>query len=504
MEIKKQDVNVGKAVFEGEIKSGADGSIIVPDVKPDILKVLQVDAEAFLKEKNVEDGKLILKGNVLVNVLYIPENEGEYVQCLRSSFEFCETVKRAEFESGMNVVADCEVSKVGYKLINSRKIGIESHILMNVSVTTQKKLTFVSDIESDDSETKKDSMCIKEGGCTESFTFKVEENAELPVGNAAEILKGNITVFEKDYHTLTGKVVVKGKACACVLYVTNSGSYEHFDLELPFTEVLDFEGIEEDCECDLTFEVLDTEFKLNENNLSANVEIRATVCKESCITGEYISDCYFTGCDCSFEYETIECEEVTARPSFSTMVKHVIEKDENAPDIAAIYSTVAKPYITSTDVENGRIAVSGKIAVCVLYVSDDAQNPLSGLEKEIPFNYMIDCKEATGEEEVLLKIECEHLSCTLNSGYSAEVRCGICISGRVIKKSKVTVISDISVSESEKKERAMIVYFVKENDTLWSIGKDYHVKCGDICNCNKISENEALSKGQKLLIPVTK
>ena len=70
MQIKKQEINVGKAVFEGEIKSGAEGSIIVPDVKPDILKVLQVDADTFLTEKTIDNGKLILKGQLSFSVIW--------------------------------------------------------------------------------------------------------------------------------------------------------------------------------------------------------------------------------------------------------------------------------------------------------------------------------------------------------------------------------------------------------------------------------------------------
>ena len=161
MQIKKQEINVGKAVFDGEIKSGTEGSIIVPDVKHDILKVLQVDADTFLTEKHIDNGKLILKGQVCVNVLYVPETEGERVQCIKGNFEFCETIKRAEFEQGMEVVAFCDTNKVGYKLINSRKIGIESQIVINVSVNTTDRVCFVSEME-DPCEIKTDNFCIKE------------------------------------------------------------------------------------------------------------------------------------------------------------------------------------------------------------------------------------------------------------------------------------------------------------------------------------------------------
>ncbi|MBQ7986146.1 MAG: DUF3794 domain-containing protein [Clostridia bacterium] len=510
MQIKKQEINVGKAIFEGEIKSGAEGSIIVPDVKPDILKVLQVDAETFLTEKTIDNGKLILKGQVCVNVLYVPETEGERVQCIKGCFEFCETIKRAEFEQGMEVTAFCDASKIGYKLINSRKIGIESQVIINVSVTARERASFVAGIESESCEIKVDNICIKEASDNKEITFKIDETVDLPCADAVEILKSNVTIFEKDYRSITGKIILKGKVCVSILYVTEQGCYEHFDFEVPFTEVVDYEDIEEECICDVIYEILETEFKLtdsvNENKKSVcvNIKVQANISTEKCANAECIKDCYFTDAECEFEYSDLECEEVMGRPMFSAVAKHIVEKSENLPEISKIYTSVAKPYITSTDIQNGKIAVSGRITTCILYISDDEKCPISGMTEEVPFSYMIDCPEASRDTDVLLSIECEHISCTLKSSSSVEIRCGVGIKGKVIKKCKVKVINNISAKEIEKQDRAMVIYFVKSEDALWSVGKDYHVKCKDICDCNKLGDGEELLAGQKIVIPVSK
>ncbi len=509
MQIKKQDINVGKAIFSGDVKTGADGNIIVPDVKPDILKILQVDAESYLEEKSVENGKLILKGKVNINVLYIPENEEDRVQCLNGTFEFCETVKKAEFEHGMDVVAVCDTSKVGYKLINSRKVGFEAQVIINATVTTEETTSFVCDIESEQVELISGDVCIKEASQHKDFTLTIDETIDLPYDIVVEILKGTAIITEKDCRSISGKLIVKGKACATVLYVTEKGSYEHIDFEIPFTEVFDWETINEDCECELNFDIIESEFCLKEGIeegkkcIIASVRVQVSAFIDNFQHFKYIKDCYFTDSTCNFDYSNLVYEEVCAKPMFSTLVKHIIEKGENLPDISGIYTSVAKPYITSTDVQNGRISVSGKILICVLYLSDDPQNPLAGLTEEVPFNHIIECADATLETEVLLKIECEHISCTLNSSNSIEVRCGVCIKGKVVKKSEIKVIKDIILLGNQESEKAMIVYFAKEGDTIWDIGKKYRVKCRDIKECNCL-DDEKLMLGQKIIIPVTK
>lgn len=510
MQVKKQDVNVGKAVFSGDIKSSAEGSVIVPDIKPDILKVVQVDAESILEEKSVENGKVVLKGKVYINVLYIPENESEHIQSLSGTLDFLETYKKSEFEQGMNITATCDTGKVGYKLINSRKLGFEAQVVVNVSVTSNMNLSFIYDIDSDKAEFITDNISIKEVCNQKEFICSIEETVDLTNNNVLEILKSNAFITEKECRSITGKIIAKGKANATILYVTEKGNYEHVDFDMPFTEVFDWESVDEDYECELDYEIIETQFKLTESqdgdkkSISAYIQIRVTASIEKIRNLQYIKDCYFTNALCDFEYENTICEEICAKPMFSTLVKNIIEKDDSFPDISRIYTSLAKPQITSTDVQNGRISVSGKITVCVLYLSDDAQIPLSGLVEEIPFSHIIECDEASSDKDVLLKIECEHISCTLNSSSSIEARCGICIKGKVIKRYNIQTIKDLTYKGNIERDEAMIIYFTKENDSVWDIGKMYHVKCQDIKECNKLDGENKLRSGQKIVIPVSK
>lgn len=510
MQVKKQNINIGKAIYEGDIKTSAEGSIIVPDVKPDILKILQVDAETFLTEKQVDNGKIVLKGKVNVNVLYVPESENECVGCLRGNFEFCETLKKSEFSDDMKLIAFCDAEKVAYKLINSRKVGIEAHILINVQAICDSECSFVADIESDCAEVRRENIKLTTNCLYKEFSFPIEETFDFPQGKcpAEEILKTNVMIMEKEYKALAGKLVVKGRACASILYRDENSRCEHVDFEIPFTEVFDLDELSEFCECDVTYQVLDTEFTLSAalsgdgKCILMNADILVCV---KCETQEEIPvlcDCYFTDAECSTICEEIETDEITERPMFSAVLKELVQKGENSPEIASVYTAVAKPYITSTQVQNGRIAVSGKTVVYILYTTDNPQIPVYSLSEEIPFSYMIDCENVTRECDVLLSVDCEHISYTISSSNAVEIRCGLGISGKVIKKSTVRVIKDIEIKELQKQESGMVIYFVQKGDTIWDIAKYYHVKCESILSCNGLNEDACLVSGEKLIIPV--
>lgn len=510
MLVNKQNVNIGKAVYEGDIKTGAEGSIIVPDVKPDILKVLQVDAETFLTEKQVDNGKIVLKGKVAVNVLYVPESDENCIGCIKGCFEFCETLKRTEFTDDMKLIAYCDAEKIAYRLINSRKIGIEAQILISVQVLSGNECSFVTDVEDECAEIRKENIYLPADCVYKEFSFKIEESLDFPQGKcqADEILKTNLMIMEKEYKALEEKMVVKGRVCASVLYKDENGRCEHLDFEIPFTEVFDVEGMGEFSECDVGYQILGTDFSLSAALSGDGKCILMSADALVCVRCENrqeisaVSDCYLTNSECRNIFEEIETEEVVDRPMFSAVMKELMQRDENSPEIASVYTAVAKPCITSSQPQNGRIAVSGKTLVYILYTTDNPQMPVHSLSEEIPFSYMIDCENVSRDCDVLLKVECEHISYTISSSNAVEIRCGLGISGKIVKKSKVCVIKDIEFSELPERESGMIIYFVKDGDNLWDIAKYYHVKCESILACNGLLEDAVLQKGEKLIIPV--
>ena len=65
---------------------------------------------------------------------------------------------------------------------------------------------------------------------------------------------------------------------------------------------------------------------------------------------------------------------------------------------------------------------------------------------------------------------------------------------------QINLIDEIKVSENiEDKICNMVVYIVKQGDTLWNIAKKYKTTVADIKNLNNL-ENDKLKVGEKLYI----
>ena len=63
MELVKENVTVNQVSCKGDTQVLVDEDIIVPDVKPDILKILQLDAVSCITNKEITNGRVNVTGN---------------------------------------------------------------------------------------------------------------------------------------------------------------------------------------------------------------------------------------------------------------------------------------------------------------------------------------------------------------------------------------------------------------------------------------------------------
>lgn len=75
----------------------------------------------------------------------------------------------------------------------------------------------------------------------------------------------------------------------------------------------------------------------------------------------------------------------------------------------------------------------------------------------------------------------------------------------VFAKSSDKLLSDVSTENAAKIDKtnqpSLIIYFVKEGDTLWNIAKKYNVLVEDIARINGIENENVIMPGDKLIIP---
>ena len=71
--LKKEDIQTNDVICQKYNRTTVESDVIVPDVNPDILKVLDVSGYITVTEKSIRSGKIYIRGTVNMTVLYAPE-----------------------------------------------------------------------------------------------------------------------------------------------------------------------------------------------------------------------------------------------------------------------------------------------------------------------------------------------------------------------------------------------------------------------------------------------
>ena len=510
MELIKESVKAGEVVYSDSFETMTEGDLIVPDVKPDILKVLQVDANSCISSKEITDGRLSVSGRIDFSILYIPDGGDAQIQCMRTSLDFSHKLDKSSINEDCYAVIDSDVTRAEFHVINSRKLSLKAITSIDCEIISAREISFLTGIEEENAQIQTEPVTVNAFMGARDEDFMIKEMIEIPAGKASigEILNIAYKISDKELKVITEKVVVKGILNVCVLYIDTGGSIEYTEAEIPFTEVFDFPNVYEEMSCSLNFRICDCYFDIAEDSDGDRrlINLELLVCAEmkagSSMQLDVISDCFCPGYATKLEYEKTTLNETVCSPSVRNAIRDVAVIDSGLPQISSVYNVVTKSYITKSHTEENKLSVEGKIEAYILYITDDTQTPVYSVKKEIPFSVSLDSPGASAGMACRIEAEVSHTSYHLNVASEVELRCILNISAEVSKSRTVTLISGAETETIPRdKKKGIVIYFVQPQDSLWGIAKYYCVSVEDILKFNQLTDKDKISVGQRLVIP---
>ena len=506
MQLIKEEKKYWEMVLCNSEKVSAEGDVIVPDVKPDVLKVLQVDARSVLTDKGIAVGGIYAQGKVYVNILYVADCDTDETGCIKTELDFRTKIDNSKINSDMKLKMSCDVTAIDFILLNSRKLSVKATVRVDYDVTEQKNIEIPCCIE--DGECISKTVMLDAISAEDECGFTVRGSMEIPSGKASvkEIVKTDVRVLEREIKTLESKIVVNGILGVCTLYFGEDMMLDYCEGEIPFTEVFNIEELSEDdyCQVDLTIGKIDTELAEDSDsdiriiNVESVVDMRVRASRG--VELEYVFDCYCPSKNTQLNYCDVEVREYIDRFEKRANERQIVRADENVPAICKVYNIVAEPEITKCTAQSGGVSVSGKVKLYILYLTDNPKCAVYSIKNELPFEYYYPCDNAREGMDCDISVLVENLIYNLNSKGEIEIKYTLLWEGRISRKITLDLICDAQESDKEE-ENDIVIYFVKKGDSLWSIGKRYGVRVDEIKSVNNLESDEIL-EGQKLLIPI--
>ena len=423
MELIKNTINTYDTTAKGTAQVMTEGDVIVPDIKPDILKLLQVDSDAIITDKYTENGKLIISGRVNYKILYVPDRENVKIESMNTSMDFKQTIDTKNTDADVTVLANPIVERVEFNTVNSRKLHLRAIVHIDYEAYTIIVRELSVDTDDENAEKKIDKISFENIVNISEHEFTVKERLQIPSGenSISEILKTDVKIYDTECKSVTGKVITKGELGICILYIDSDGEIKFTECECPFTEVFDTDDVTDSCVCDIDYILLnvqsiaepDIDGDLRE--IALDIDINASLKATNNIDNDILLDCFVPKMTSECSSEKIILKSTVERPSVQNTIREMIELPDNIPSISEIYNVMTNAVITKSELNKDKIICEGKIEAYILYLTDSGENPIYSFKKDIPFSYMIECNNDTSEMVCGIKADIKHSSYNLNS-----------------------------------------------------------------------------------------
>lgn len=510
----KEKVKASEILCSEYLKQTAQADIIVPDICPDVLKVLRVSARAFITNKNIQQDRVYIGGVIKVNLLYLPEDDlcGK-IKCINHSFDFNHMQEVPGAKAGMNLMVDTECENITCELINSRKLSVRAELGISIKITEETELEFATGPD--------DNSCL----CTRCTPLKIlsssldfdremtiRETLSIPQGKPipGEFLKIDARPSSCELKTFDGRATLRGDMKLSILYGGENpeeSPVEFLEFSLPFTEVFDIAEMKEafETEHDIITKNINCNI-INSDTPSLDVEILAGVFLKASETAEIsvIDDAFSEKENLDIRKKACTVERFLDSFYVQLPQKEIFEVPEYLPEIKKVCDISLAPSVCDISIADGKIQVKGKTVANLLYITSSPELPVAGCEQEYEFSHSFDLPCACENAVCEAKVTPEHISYTLTGDRLIELRIITALSVKCLSSDKTMLIEEIGETD-EKPETLpeILIYFTKTGDTLWNIAKKYHISPDKIAYDNDLSPNNLdmpFKNGEKIKI----
>ncbi|MDF2523237.1 MAG: peptidoglycan-binding protein LysM [Clostridiales bacterium] len=516
LELIKDSIRVSQLIGEESNQTVIENDIIVPDVKPDVANILLSDGDIFVNSAEAMQDKILINGTICYKILYVSDNaEGEIKSIVNnSSFSYAIDVQNAR--QGMKCLTNCEIEHIECDILNGRKIGVKAILAVSGKVYTVIEQEITRDLGGlDDIQVLRDKTEMNAYIGDVNIGCTVKENMEVPAGKPTirEILRNDVKISGKDFKVGENRIIAKGEINVATLYIGDDeeGSIQFMEHEIPFTQFIDLDGVDESSICDVDLRISGVQFDAGEDNdgelrlLNGEFALNMFASAYEKRSIEVIEDAYSPFVNVILEKEIFRSEEVAAENHGQVAIKDNLYVEENQPEITELFNVISKPSLSECKVMDDKVIVEGVVKNSLLYLANDNEQPIYCNQQDIPFKQAVDVKGLKADMGCEVSLEIDHCNYSMLTGREVEIRLVVMVSVKAFANISIPLIARVSESAIENKKFAsrpsITIYFAQPGDTLWKIAKKYYITIDDIQNANNLTERDSILTGQQIIIP---
>ncbi len=503
--VMQQDFAVPLILLDTFDEKPVDCDFVLPDYCPDIAAVLKCTLRPAVHSKQWSGDRLIVDGQTEIQVLYLDEKRN----CVRSyeaTQPFTSTFPVNNRCPNTQVCVSAKTDYVNCRATSPRRLDIHGSFRVKAQVIGDGVRQVLCGVDDETVFVQKQPVSCSVPAAWAEKAFTVSETLDLGGGGvtAESLIRSEATPVLTDCKILVNKLIIKGDLLLKNLYLRDeeSGRMECVYHELPFSQILDVEGLTEDWQVQADVDVTANDVRITGGEeggsrlLSVSTKLLCTVCCTRTDQAEVLTDAYAAKCPLRLETTPLRTEQLLHTYRDTMTVKQTMELPSE--EIASVVDVWCDASPLSQKEENGRLVVDGQLQVCLL--AKDMEDIVAYYERSADFSLDFPQEgSSTCVSFVVLRVDF-----SVNSSHQLELRVELLVKRECRDEQNLQIVSAVSGDENEMfpPEKASVkVVFANAGESLWGIAKSCHTSVDAVMAENNL-QTDILPQATMLLVPL--
>lgn len=503
IEVLQDNLCVNRLIEGKKKEITLESSIIVPDIKPDIVKPIDLSGNVCIYKKEIINGRVKVDGTIDSNIIYLVDSGDELIRGLNSNIDFSEFIEIDSNISQADIDANIVLKNMECDVLNGRKVNLKATIEISVRLYSNDGICILKDINGI-SGIQKLNKIVQLNSMVGKNTTKAIAKENILLNSeekVMEILKKEVRIINKDFKVSYNKVVAKSELSVKILYLTEEGKINYVEKTIPIMGFIDMENVTEENICELKYCMKNILVKLNntdENSIYLEVEVEISCYSYETKDIELVQDVYTPFSNIQYKQKTVKAMVGLQNINDIYQLKEQISDSEISN--SRIYNVSTTSSINNVKIVGTKAIYEGEVSVNILYENTEVTR-IDKKEFKFPINYELNILEGMSEENLDIMVDVEKYEISSQTD-NIQINIDLNISTKMFKTIELNIIENLEEKDLEEKEEySIIVYFVKAGDTLWNIAKKYRSTVENIKQINNIEDEDKLEINQQLFIP---
>lgn len=529
MELIKKIMNTTKTTCRSDMQITLEDDVNVPDSKPDIEHIIKLQSYSSIQEITPEKERVTLRGELHFSLLYLSVADNYLVHTMEGTIPFLEKINMDGIMTDQDVYCHEEINDCQASLINSRKISVRGILSLHCYQEQDTEEVIGTEICQPTSSAegslphyhlhqKQDNLSYTSGFNTKHDILRIKDEFSLPSGkpDCDYILYSEINLRNRNCRITEDGLRMTGDLAIFLLYSPDDReeSLEFFETELPFDRTLPCRNCDENTIPDVTVKTGkqsiicrdDDTGNMRDFDLEILLHLDIRFFKEKRLA--YLSDAYSTDSELSLKKQQLELKKLLLKNQSQIRLNEELSifddsyNHENNGNILQVCNCAGTVRIDDGEIVEKGIVIRGGVVLSFLELMEDDYKPIVSTTHEIFFEHLIEVEGITPSDEYELQAELSQCNISMIDSNKIDAKLTITLDAIVFTEKKIEVVTDICNEPLDMEQYQSLPgltgYYVKPDDTLWTLAKKFRTTTEEILEINEITE-EAIRPGMQLL-----